>query len=164
MQAVVLAFWSKVGYAWVNLEKTSVITRTFSRPSPAFSRTVKSIAKIPWGCEAITLSGKVLTLGWLALATRQRVQMLQYSSISCHIGQKHLFLVVWSLQILSDHGVVEMFEHLTRKTLRKQELKNLFACSCLSETAIQNSISHTNLVPLLDKFADTFGPSCQFLF
>ena len=50
--AVVVAFWSFVGIATVNLLKTSVITNTFSRPPEAGSSTVKSMASISNGFVA----------------------------------------------------------------------------------------------------------------
>ena len=86
--AVVVAFWSLVGIAYVNFGKTSVITRTFSLLSVAGSRTVKSIAKISSGLVAnrLPIGGRTLGFGIFARVNRSHF-LIQFSMSEYILGQ-----------------------------------------------------------------------------
>ncbi len=89
--AVVSAFWSLVGNACVKLCETSVTTRTFSRPSEAGSRRVKSTAITSRGLEAKNALTGARTLGCGIFVRMHRWHFFTHSSTSsCIPDQKHL--------------------------------------------------------------------------
>ena len=85
--AIVVAFWSLVGIAYVNLGKTSVIT-SVSLLSVAGLRTVKSIAKILSGLVAnrLPIGGRTLGFGIFARVNRSHF-LIQFSMSEYILGQ-----------------------------------------------------------------------------
>lgn len=95
------------------------------------------------------LPGNVRTFGWLALATRHRLHIRPKTSL------RHQ--VCGSFRSLVAMVITKVFEHFTLKKLREKKLEDLSTCFWWLYASVQHSLPHTDLVPLLDQFADSLG-------